>query len=319
MKAVLLGVAASFFFACTFILNRAMDLNGGSWMWSASLRYFFMVPFLVCIVLLRSNLRPMLQEMRRNPGKWMLWSFSGFVLFYGPLTFAASFGPGWLIASSWQVTIISGILLTPFFYQTLPGGRRVRGKIPFRGMLMSLLILLGIVLMQWKHAGTIGGKEALACMLPIVLASVAYPLGNRKMMEVCGGRLDTFQRVLGMTLCSLPFWLLLSGGAYVSVGLPSLEQTLQCLVVAISSGVIATTLFFFATDLTKGDGRKLAAVEATQAGSVIFSLAGEVVFLHAPWPDAISWLGLGLVVGGMVLHSYVSRRPLKINRAAAGK
>ncbi|ABS22278.1 hypothetical protein Bcer98_2005 [Bacillus cytotoxicus NVH 391-98] len=35
-----------FFFAFTFILNPAMDLQGGSWIWSASLRYYFMVPLL---------------------------------------------------------------------------------------------------------------------------------------------------------------------------------------------------------------------------------------------------------------------------------
>ena len=28
-------------FAVTFILNRAMELSGGSWMWSSSLRFFY--------------------------------------------------------------------------------------------------------------------------------------------------------------------------------------------------------------------------------------------------------------------------------------
>ncbi|RPK17520.1 hypothetical protein EH2_02830 [Bacillus subtilis] len=40
-------------------------------------------------------------------------------------------------------------------------------------------------------------------MLPVVIAAFAYPLGNRRMLEEYGGRLDTFQRVLGMTLASL--------------------------------------------------------------------------------------------------------------------
>ena len=39
MKRILgLGILSSFFFAFTFILNRSMNLSGGYWIWSASLR-----------------------------------------------------------------------------------------------------------------------------------------------------------------------------------------------------------------------------------------------------------------------------------------
>ena len=40
MKEIALGILASLFFAVTFILNHAMEMQGGSWLWSASLRYF---------------------------------------------------------------------------------------------------------------------------------------------------------------------------------------------------------------------------------------------------------------------------------------
>ena len=46
MQAIVIGIAASLFFASTFVLNRSMDLAGGSWLWSASLRYLFTVPCL---------------------------------------------------------------------------------------------------------------------------------------------------------------------------------------------------------------------------------------------------------------------------------
>ncbi len=55
MKAIVIGILASFFFAFTFVLNRAMDLEGGSWIWSASLRYYFMVPMLLLIVMYRGT------------------------------------------------------------------------------------------------------------------------------------------------------------------------------------------------------------------------------------------------------------------------
>jgi len=73
MRPILLGIASAFFFAFTFVLNKAMEMNGGSWVWSASLRYFFMVPFLLILVLVRGNLKPILVELRKNTGKWAVW------------------------------------------------------------------------------------------------------------------------------------------------------------------------------------------------------------------------------------------------------
>lgn len=118
MKAIVIGILASLFFAVTFILNRAMELSGGSWMWSSSLRFLFMVPFLFLIVYAKGKWAPLWHEIRKKPFFWLKWSFTGFVLFYAPITFAAAYGPGWLIAGTWQITIVAGVLLSPFFYET---------------------------------------------------------------------------------------------------------------------------------------------------------------------------------------------------------
>ena len=319
MRPIVLGVLAAFFFAFTFILNRSMAVSGGSWIWSASLRYFFMVPFLLIIVIGRKGMKPLLQEMRKKYLAWLLWSIIGFGFFYAPLSFAAAYGPGWLIAGTWQVTIISGSLLAPLFVemkQTANGPLKVRGKIPFIGLAMSMIILLGVALMQVEQANHLSAKELLLGVLPVMIASVAYPLGNRKMMEVCEGRLDAYQRVLGMTIASLPLWLLLSVYGLATVGLPSKEQSLQVLLVAIFSGVIATVLFFQATDLVKGNMKKLAAVEATQSIEVLFAVVGEIILLASPLPSSISWLGMALVMIGMVLHSSVSHREKLVKLAA---
>ncbi|WP_340084819.1 multidrug resistance efflux transporter family protein [Siminovitchia sp. FSL H7-0308] len=309
MRPILLGVVAAFFFSVTFIFNRAMELSGGSWIWSASLRYLFMIPFLVAIVALKGNFLPLIRELKARPMEWLLWSTVGFGLFYAPLTFAAGYGPGWLIAGTWQVTIISGSLLVPLFYETIQtetGPIVIRGRIPYRGLAMSLIMLLGIGLMQMEHMKQLSWQNVLLCMVPVIVASFAYPLGNRKMMAVCGGRLDTYQRVLGMTLASMPFWGVLVIWEWGSSGPPSMEQTMQSLLVAVSSGVIATVLFFRATDLVKDDMRKLAAVEATQSMEVLFALGGEIILLSTPLPTMVSLAGMLLVVAGMVLHSYVS-------------
>ncbi|WP_066384232.1 DMT family transporter [Neobacillus mesonae] len=311
MKPIIIGIFAAFFFAFTFILNRAMDLAGGSWIWSASLRYFFMVPFLFIIVMARKNLKPLFVEMKNAPGTWLLWSFVGFGLFYAPLCFSAAYAPGWLIAATWQITIISGSLLAPLFYETIMtenGPSKIKGRIPLKGLAMSMIILLGIILMQVQQASQLTVMALTLGILPVVAASFAYPLGNRKMMDVCGGRLDVFQRVLGMTLASLPFWVLLSIYGYFTVGLPSIGQTVQSSLVAISSGVIATILFFQATDLVRGNMQKLAVVEATQSMEVLFALIGELLLLNSAFPTTLSWLGVALVMGGMVLHSYISNK-----------
>ncbi|MGK7378106.1 DMT family transporter [Planococcus sp. 1R117A] len=309
MGPIIIGIFAAFFFAFTFVLNASMDSAGGSWIWSASLRYLFMVPFLLLIVLVRKNLKPLLIEMKRAPAQWLLWSFIGFVLFYAPLCYAAAYSPGWLIAGTWQITIISGSLLVPLFYttiQTRNGPLQVREKIPYRGLAISLIILLGILIMQLENAQQIPLQTFLLGFLPVLLASFAYPLGNRKMMALCGGRLDAYQRVLGMTLASLPFWFLLACYGLWTEGTPSSLQIFQSLIVAVCSGVIATVLFFMATDLVRKDMKKLAAVEATQSLEVLFALAGEVIFLSIALPSALSCVGIAVVMIGMLIHSQAS-------------
>ncbi|MGG3693073.1 DMT family transporter [Heyndrickxia ginsengihumi] len=311
MRPILLGICAAFFFAFTFILNRAMELSGGSWIWSASLRYIFMVPFLILIVISRKNFLALLKIMKEKPLSWLCWSFVGFVLFYAPLCFAATFAPGWLIAGTWQITIISGSLLVPFFSKTIVttnGPIQVRERLPIRGLFMSVIIVLGIVIIQLEQANHLSIQNVIIGVLPVIIASFAYPLGNRKMMDLCGERLDTFQRVLGMTLASLPFWLLLSLYGLFTTGAPSRQQTFQSFIVAICSGVIATVLFFRATDLVKGNMQKLAAVEATQSMEVLFSVIGELVLLSAPLPSLLSWGGMFVIMVGMILHSYFSHK-----------
>lgn len=317
MKEILIGIVAALFFAVTFVLNHSMELEGGSWLWSSSLRYFFMLPFLVAIVAIRgkSGFRVMANEMKQSPFSWLTWSFVGFVLFYAPLTFAAAFGPGWLVSGTWQFTIIAGVLLAPLFI-TVIAGKPIRAQIPLISLSISGIILIGILLIQIPQAQSVSTESLLLGILPVVVAAFAYPLGNRKMMELCGGRVDPFQRVLGMTIASLPAWILLAIYALFTVGLPSCSQVFQSLIVAVSSGVIATTLFFIATDRVRNDQGKLAAVEATQSTEVLFAMAGEMILLSVPLPQPIALLGLGVIIIGMLLHSHhtmlVSKKHIKV-------
>jgi drug/metabolite transporter (DMT)-like permease len=307
-KAFTLGVVASFFFAFTFILNQQMNISGNNWLWSSSLRYIFMLPILFIIIIIKKQLPDVLNNIIKKPIQWIAWSTIGFGLFYAPLSFASAYGASWLVAGTWQLTIIAGGLMSPLFFKSIEtnnGTCKIRNKFPKKSLLMSSIILLGIFLMQFEEAKNMSWLETLLGIIPVILAAFAYPLGNRKMMEVCDNKFSTFQRVFGMTLCSMPFWIIISSYAVLSVGLPSKGQIVQSLIVAVFSGIIATILFFKATDIVSSDTHKLAVVESTQSGEVIFTLLGGVFIFHDKIPTLIGLIGILLVVIGMILNSLI--------------
>lgn len=301
-KALLLGIASSVFFSVTYVVNSAMAQNGGDWLWSACLRYLFMLPILL-VLTVKSGWAPVWQEIRRAPGKWLLWSFVGFGVFYAPMTFASAYGPGWMVAGTFQFTSFAGALETPLFKDE-NGARR---RIPLRLFPAFAIILLGVFLLQLEQMRREADlARALLFALPVLLSAFAYPLGNRKTMELCENRLNTMQRVLAMTVCSLPLWLVMAVAGTVRSGFPPAGQLARGLAVAVFSGVAATVVFFHATALVRTQPSRLALVESTQCGEVIFSLLGGVLLLGDAWPGAAGWAGLVLIIGGMVINSLLA-------------
>ena len=296
-RALWFGILGALFFAFTFIFNRSMNLSGGSWMWSASLRYLFSLPMLAVLVWRKGELTGVLSAIKKAPWTWLIWSTVGFGLFYGPLSLASIYGESWFVVATWQITILAGLLLTPLFGQRVPG----------KQLLMTLVILLGIILIQIPYFGSGLGSGVVRASLLILLAAFSYPLGNRKMMVHCKqDQLSTTQRVFGMTLMSTPFWLLLSVFGVVDAGLPSAGQILQSLIVAVFSGVVATLLFFEATNLVKHNHKQLAVVEATQAGEVLFTLLGGCLFLGDRLPSLLGFLGIAIVTIGIIGNSLLT-------------
>lgn len=322
MRAVLVGILSSLFFSATFIINRAMNLGGTSWAWTASLRFILALPFLLLIVAHRKNLSQLLKEMAKHPFQWLLWGTLGGVGFYSLLSFAAAYAPSWLTSGTWQVTILAGALLSPLFYvteQSSTGSRKVRQSIPYKSLRISLIILAGVILMQVKEAmtGQVELRPFLLGFVPVVLAAFFYPLGNRKMMELCEGRIDTFQRTLGMAISSMPIAICLGIFGTATLGLPSSGQLLQALLLALCSGVIASLLFFLATDMAKDNMGLLAAVESTQSGSMIFTVLGEVLLLNGAFPRGLSLIGMIVVIIGMVATSLINgKQRVRPNKAS---
>lgn len=296
-KALLLGILSSAFFAFTFILNRSMNIGGGYPLWSAPLRYLITLPMMGFILLFRKNSIPRVcSEISKRPLDWFVWSTVGFGFFYLPLTLASVYGESWMTAASWEITIVAGVLLTPIFGK----------KIPIKNLLIAMLIVIGVFAMQIPNMSSSNTKGNIIALIPILIAAFSYPLGNRKMMQVVDDKLDSMERIFGMLMCSAPFWIVIAIIAFISGGIPHIGQVTQSVGVALFSGIIATTLFFRATDIVKDNPKHLAIIEATQCGEVIFTLVGGVIFLKDKTPDMWGYIGIIMIIVGMILNSICS-------------
>ena len=298
------GLLAALFFSSTFILNRAMSLEGGHWVWSAALRYLWMTAFLVIGPLVIGRGRLLRDALRLFRHYWRFWLVAGtigFGVFYAGVTFAASFAPAWVVATTWQITVLASPLVL------LAYGRRV----PLRGVVFTLLIFLGIVLVNVGQVEAADWSVVLMGGLPVMIAAFAYPIGLQMVWEArAGGHAqipyivdpvlsDSFARVLLLTLGSLPFWLITI--IVTQPPPPTADQWASTALVALLSGVIATSLFVYARHLAR-NAYELAAVDATQAGEVLFALVGEVLLLGGAVPDPFALIGIGLTMLGLVLY-----------------
>jgi drug/metabolite transporter (DMT)-like permease len=289
----------------TYVLNRSLVAGGGHWAWAVILRYLITLPLLALVLPWQGGLGELPKELRLYPRTWLLWSAVGFVLFGLPLTWAANSGPSWLVAGSFQTTVLAGPLLAPFIY------RDDRRQLAWRSVAIGLLIVVGVFALQWGHAqGHLGAGDWLA-MAAVVFSAFAYPLGNRMILlhlERSGTRIGATQRVFGMTLCSWPLWWVLAAVTWFVVGPPGWREALLAGGVALSSGVIATVLFFRATDMVRSEPTALAAVEAMQAAELLFATVIGATLLGEAWPHGFSAFGAAMIVVGIALFGWVSGR-----------
>jgi hypothetical protein len=305
LKAVAIALLSALFFTFTYVLNRAVVSGGGHWQWAVILRYLFTLPLLAAVLPFLGGLGQLPVELRRHPRAWLGWSSVGFVLFGVPLTWAASSGPSWLVAGSFQMTVLAGPLMAPLIY------RDERARWHGGALAIGALIVAGVMLLQFGNARGALDASAWLAVGAVVLAAFAYPLGNRKILlhlERTGTKLGPVQRVFGMTLASWPLWLVFAAGTWATIGPPSPREALLAGGVALSSGVIATVLFFHATELVGRQPTALAAVEAMQAAELLFATVIGVTFLHESFPGVVAGAGAVAIVAGIVLFAWVSGR-----------
>jgi len=303
-RLVALGTVAALFFSSTFILNRATSLAGGHWAWTASLRFGFMLIFLILILLITQGKKALSDVKNIFLQHWLFWILSGsigFGIFYSLITFSSAYAEGWIVATTWQTTILATPIVLAFF------GR----KVPSKGLLFTAVIFIGIALVNIEHASATHLRGLLYSALPVLIAAFAYPIGNQLVWEARLGENkriphishpileNGFARVLLLTVGSLPFWGLIL--LLTSPPPPSSGQLLSTALVALLSGVIATTIFLYARHLCK-QPYEIAAVDATQSMEVVFSLIGEIIFLNGALPGTIGLIGVALTMVGLIAY-----------------
>jgi drug/metabolite transporter (DMT)-like permease len=309
LAAVAIALLSALFFTCTYVLNRAAASGGGHWLWTAALRYLITLPIMLAVMPWQGGMKPVWRAIRTHPGPWLLWSGVGFVLFYLLLSFAAASGPSWLVAGTFQLTVIAGMLCAPFLY------RDARARIPLPALAAGLVVICGVLLMQVGYGGGRLDRDAWIALIAVAVSAFAYPLGNRGLLlhlERTGIELNATQRVFGMTLASQPLWWAVTAYAFTTVGAPPTSQVLFAAGVALGAGVIATVLFFQATGMVRNDPTALAAAEAMQAAEILFATLIGALWLGEAWPQGRALWGTAIVIAGIVAFSIVAAR------AAAG-
>jgi len=301
VQIIFIGLLAALFFSSTFLINRYIAMDGGHWFWSATLRYIYMLVFLTFGFIVFKGfeyLKILVLEFFEHFLFWCIAGSIGFGIFYASICYVADSSPAWVVATTWQFTIIASLFILSFFGQNI-------SKLTWA---LMVVMFMGICLINYSFITIEDIKSQIFSVGLIIIASFAYPIGNQLVWEVKNGRKslpnirkdilkNIFSKVFLLSLGSLPFWLVLS--IFFEVGVPSYNQYICMIFVAIFSGITATSLFLYARSKANSP-TTIALTDATQSGEVLFTLIVEIIIFGALIPTSIGIVGVLLVVLGLV-------------------
>lgn len=304
LAAIGTGIISSLFLSGTFIINSLLSNAGGHWAWTAALRSTFLIPILCIVLIFWGKLTPLLQAIKKEPLIFLRWGLAGFGTLYTVLAVSSLFAPGWLIAATFQINILAGMLLSPLIYTDH------RARIPKKTFLISLLLCAGVLLIQLEKLDSIEsiGSTVISFVL-VLIGAFAWPLGNRKLLvdlEKKGIQLNAIQRVLGMTIGSLPLTIILCSIGFWASGAPSLLQCESSAYSALISGFLGGAGFYQATQMVKHNPVALSTVEATQVFEIFFALLGELLLTGTRLPGLYGQIGLIIISLGMLIHCKIT-------------
>src|SRR5690606_36212298 len=121
----------------------------------------------------------------------------------------------------------------------------------------------GVIISQFAEAHNTQLYIILTGAILVIISAILFPLGNRMIMlyqEKEDIKLNAIQRVAGMTIGSMPLWIIVAFSAWERSGMPNNDMMIQSCLVALFSGIIATILFFKATSMVNDNPSALGAV-----------------------------------------------------------
>jgi len=295
-----IGLLSSLFFTFTFLINRSISLEGGHWFYSGGLRLIYALVFFSVGFIVFKGINYFKLIIKEYSEKFKFWTIAGtigFGFFYSLLCYSAAFSPAWIVTTTWQITIISSLVILTFF------GKKLSKKIWF----YTIFIFLGIILVNLSHFDINDIGTLLLGSIPIIIASFCYPFGNQMVWEEKQKRKEnhedisvlhnSFVKVFLLMVGSIPFWIILF---FVSDPVPpTTSQYIGVAIITILSGVIATTLFLYARS-NATNSSDLMLVDASQSAQVIFALSGELIFFHAAFPNTLGVVGICITIIGLV-------------------
>jgi len=298
-----IGLLSSLFFTVTFLINRSISLDGGHWFYSGGLRLIYAIIFFTFGFIVfkgMSYFKLIIKEYLENFLFWTTAGSIGFGGFYSLLCYSASFSPAWIVATTWQITIISSLFVLTFF------GKRLSKKIWF----FTIFIFAGILLVNLSHFDSSNLDALLLGSVPVLIASFCYPIGNQMVWEEKKKRKEeekdlmvinnSFVKVFLLVLGSTPFWVVLY---FLSDPVPpNTSQYISVAIITIISGILATSLFLYARSHATSSST-LMIVDSTQSSQVFFALSGEMIFLNASFPNTLGLIGIAITIIGLIAIS----------------
>jgi len=302
MKEIIIyGITAAFFFSSTFAINRWLN-EVGHWYWTATLRYIYVFIFLSLILVFCYRWNFYKETIKCFYTFRYFWFFAGgigFGVFYLLLCFAASYSAGWVLATTWQITI----LMSPLVILLLGS------KVPFRGISYLIIMFLGILLVNHEEFLSFSLID-LKSVIPISIAAFCYPFGNTLCKYASEGKFgkfridkfsvakNVFSQMIMMTLGAAP--ILIICGIFVSPPPPTINQLYYTAIIGLFTGVIATALLYIARQQSKNNPFALAAADGTQAGEPPLALFWEHALFNQVLPSITSISGLAFVIIGIL-------------------
>ena len=299
---LLISLLAAMFFSATFLINRSISIDGGHWYWSGALRFFFtLVLMSIVIILFKGSdfLKKILLDYKNNFIFWNIAGTLGFGVFYSMICFASDFSPAWMVATTWQLTIIASLFVLAFY------GQKLSKKIWF----FTVLIFIGICLVNFSAFNIDEFKTLIIGFVAVLIAAFAYPIGNQMVWEKKKKREETksdkievlnnaFSKVFLLTLGSFPLWIVLFFVLGIDF-LPSSGQISNVIMISFLSGVVGGSLFLYARSKAN-TSKKIMMVDACQSGEVIFTLIGEIIFLNLAIPGILAFAGVVITIIGLI-------------------